>query len=160
MQINNINLPKRSRAVKYYTFIINIIFAYHLIIKFMAKNLFNRYIWLLDTIDSRKSLSFENINSLWRESPLNDDGKDLPIMTFHNHIAIIQEDIKLETLLIKVCKEQVNHIRSLQMHHSQKEIETKDDYSIFQFKIKPTYDFKQAVFLTLTLIFLLTYNSL
>lgn len=269
----------------------------------MAKNLFNRYIWLLDTINSRKSLSFEKINAHWRESPLNDDGKDLPIRTFHNHKSTIEEefglnivcdrstneyyiinlsdlkggniknwileslavhnviseqimlkdrivmesipssykylaeiiesmkrnrilfityrpytsnedyvfeikpyaiklfrqiwyvaayndytnsiriysldwvlnlsisekqfelpkdfssevyfndyfgvmileDIKLETVLIKVYKEDVNYIRSLLMHHSQKEIETKDDYSIFQFKIKPTYDFKQAI---------------
>ena len=63
-------------------------------------------------------------------------------------LAIIEriENVKKETVLIKVYKDKVKYIRALPIHHSQKEIETKADYSIFQYKIRPTYDFKQAVF--------------
>ena len=70
----------------------------------MAKNLFNRYIWLLDTINSKESLSFEKINAHWRESPLNDDGKDLPIRTFHNHRSTIEEEFGLNI----VCDRSTN----------------------------------------------------
>ena len=37
------------------------------------------------------------------------------------------------------------YFRSLPLHTSQKEIETTPDYSIFEYKIKPTYDFEQEI---------------
>ncbi|HHT03477.1 MAG TPA: WYL domain-containing protein [Bacteroidales bacterium] len=270
----------------------------------MAKNIFNRYVWLLDTINLRPNIAYQEINNLWRDSPLNDDGKDLPLRTFHNHRqaildqfgldivysrevngyyidnlsdlkggniknwlfetlavnkaisekvglkdrivtefipsshkylsifldamknnrsmtityrtyysdndslsiihpyfiklfkqiwyvvaynktkkairmyaldrivdlktndscfefpkklsseayfndyfgVIVIENVKKETVIIKVYKDKVKYIRALPIHHSQKEIEIKDDYSLFQYKIRPTYDFKQAIF--------------
>ncbi|MBP1629773.1 MAG: transcriptional regulator [Bacteroidetes bacterium] len=281
----------------------NIIFAYYLIIDIMAKDLFNRYIWLLDTINSRKSITFKGINNLWMHSSMNDDGEKLPKRTFHNQRKAIEDlfglnivcnhsnneysieniddlksgDIKkwlletfavnnvicekvalkdriimenipsshkylssiieamkenrsinitykshfstqesnfdiepyfiklfkqiwyitarsphydsirtyaldrvldlkvndkkfeypksinpddyfsdyfgiitqdnneVEKICIRVYREQVDYIRALPLHHSQKEIETKENYSDFSYRIKPTYDFKQAI---------------
>jgi len=61
-------------------------------------SLFNRYVWLVDQIDSRKSISFEEINDRWCRSQLNPDGDELPLRTFHNHRNAIQEmfDINIE----------------------------------------------------------------
>jgi hypothetical protein len=50
----------------------------------MAKDLFNRYIWLVDTIYRAGRITFEEINERWLRSEMS-EGKDLPIRTFHNH---------------------------------------------------------------------------
>jgi len=48
-------------------------------------------------------------------------------------------------VIIKVTKRQSNYLRALPLHHSQKELETKENYSIFSFYIKPTFDFRQEI---------------
>lgn len=53
--------------------------------------LFNRYVWLVDTIYRAGRISFEEINERWLRSSLNDTGEDLPIKTFHNHKNAIQQ---------------------------------------------------------------------
>ena len=49
------------------------------------------------------------------------------------------------TVRLKVSATQANYFRSLPLHHSQQEVETADDYSIFQLHIRPTYDFLQEI---------------
>lgn len=63
----------------------------------MAKNLFNRYIWLVDTIHRNGKLSFKEINEKWIQTDFS-EGKPLPLRTFHNHREAIQElfDINIE----------------------------------------------------------------
>jgi predicted DNA-binding transcriptional regulator YafY len=39
----------------------------------------------------------------------------------------------------------VKYFRSLPNHHSQKETVICDEYSIFEYDVKPTYDFQQAI---------------
>lgn len=53
--------------------------------------LFNRYVWLVDTIYRAGRITFEEINERWLRSSLNDTGEDLPIKTFHNHKNAIQQ---------------------------------------------------------------------
>lgn len=66
----------------------------------MAKNYFNRYVWLLNTIQSNGYVTLEKISELWQESPLNEDGSPLAERTFHNHKDAIREtfgiDIKFD----------------------------------------------------------------
>jgi len=61
-------------------------------------SLFNRYVWLVKQIYSRKSISYEEINDKWCRSQLNPDGDELPLRTFHNHRIAIQDmfDINIE----------------------------------------------------------------
>lgn len=57
----------------------------------MAKDLFNRYIWLVDTIyRAADGITFEEINEKWTRSSLS-AGDDLPLKTFHNHRRAIEE---------------------------------------------------------------------
>jgi hypothetical protein len=57
----------------------------------MAKNLFNRYIWLVDTIyRNPEGMTFEEINEKWERSG-HSDGNPLPLRTFHNHRIAIEE---------------------------------------------------------------------
>jgi hypothetical protein len=55
----------------------------------MAKNYFKSYIWLLETLQSRGSLTLAEIKRLWMRSSVNDEGKELATRTFSNHIASI-----------------------------------------------------------------------
>ena len=54
-------------------------------------------------------------------------------------------DMKREKVLLKVYGKQVQFFRSLPLHCSQEEIETKRGYSIFSYFLAPDYDFKQDV---------------
>ena len=42
-------------------------------------------------------------------------------------------------------REQVDYVRSLPLHHSQQEVETGDGYAIFQYYIRPSFDFIQQL---------------
>lgn len=63
----------------------------------MANNLFNRYIWLVDTIYRSGKITFDEINRKWLRNTLS-DGKKIPLRTFHNHRIAIEEmfDINIE----------------------------------------------------------------
>jgi len=55
------------------------------------------------------------------------------------------DECKAENVLIKVNKIQDSYIRALPLHHSQKEIESTPDYTVFSYQIKPTFDFRQEL---------------
>ena len=56
----------------------------------MAKELFNRYIWLTDTVYKAERITFAKINQKWKHSS-HSDGSDLALRTFHNHRTAIAE---------------------------------------------------------------------
>lgn len=53
----------------------------------------------------------------------------------------IYEDIAPETIQIKATNYSAKYLRSLPLHESQKEIETNDEYSIFQLKVPAVDEF-------------------
>jgi len=61
-------------------------------------NLFNRYLWLVDTIYSAGLISFEDINAKWMNSTYNVDHEALPKKTFQRHILEVEAlfDIDIE----------------------------------------------------------------
>ena len=69
----------------------------------MAKNFFNRYIWLIDTIRAHGHITFTDISDLWRDSALNDTKDKMSERTFFNHKKAIKEtfgiDIKFDKVL-------------------------------------------------------------
>ena len=56
----------------------------------MAKNLLNKYVWLVETIYKAKKISFEEINRRWLDSDIS-DGETLSIRTFHKWRVAIEE---------------------------------------------------------------------
>lgn len=56
----------------------------------MASNVIKRYVWLVNTLLQRKSLTFKEICELWDRSSLS-DGKQLALRTFHQHREAIAE---------------------------------------------------------------------
>ena len=62
----------------------------------MAKNYFNRYVWLIDTINRHGHISRKELSDLWEDSTLNETGEELYERTFHNHRAAILETFGIE----------------------------------------------------------------
>lgn len=58
---------------------------------------------------------------------------------------IVDEECEIEAVQIKVYNNQSQYLRALPLHHTQKEIAKTDDYSIFEYILRPTYDFKQEL---------------
>lgn len=60
--------------------------------------LFQRYVWLVDTIYRASGITYEQINERWVSSSLNRSGDDFPLKTFHNHKTAIRDmfDIDIE----------------------------------------------------------------
>lgn len=55
------------------------------------------------------------------------------------------DDHKPERILIKVYSTQVEYIKALPLHESQKEIEATDEWSIFEYRLVPCYNFYQQL---------------
>ncbi len=60
----------------------------------MARDLLNRYIWIVDTIRRYGRISREELNACWMRSPYS-DGSSLPRRTFYNYRQAIEEVFKL-----------------------------------------------------------------
>ena len=58
---------------------------------------------------------------------------------------IIEDGVACEHIVIKVANNQVKYLRSLPLHHSQQETTITSEYSIFEYDLKPTYDFEQEL---------------
>ena len=69
-----------------------------------------------------------------------------PEVYFEGCFGIIREECcPLETVKLKVSPNQANYLRSLPLHHTQKELERTTDYSIFSVEVRPSFDFRQEL---------------
>jgi len=59
-------------------------------IKSMAKNLLNKYVWLVETIYKAKKISFQDINRRWLDNDMS-EGMELPKRTFQKWRIAIEE---------------------------------------------------------------------
>jgi len=50
-----------------------------------------------------------------------------------------------EHIVVQLTAAAANYVRSLPLHHTQKEIEQTNEYSVFEFNVAPTYDFIQEL---------------
>ena len=62
---------------------------------------------------------------------------------YENCFGIIRDDKTPVCVRIKVYDKQVDYVRSVPIHTSQKEIETRDEYAIFEYRLRPSFDFIQ-----------------
>ncbi|MCR4965527.1 MAG: WYL domain-containing protein [Bacteroidales bacterium] len=64
---------------------------------------------------------------------------------FNTCFGIIVADEKPQLVKLKVDDYQAKYLRSLPLHHSQKELERTDKYTVFSFFLCPTFDFIQEI---------------
>ena len=58
---------------------------------------------------------------------------------------IADQRIEPQTVKLKVSAGQANYIRDLMIHESQEEIQQNEEYSIFKYYLRPSYDFIQEL---------------
>ena len=76
------------------------------------------------------------------EYPASFDPRDY----FSDYFGVITRDnIKTETIEIKSFWMYTHYMRALPLHPTQEEIETRPDYSVFRYRLKPTLDFKLEI---------------
>lgn len=63
----------------------------------MAKDLFNKYVWIIDTLSRYEKLSRERFNKLWLRSSVS-EGKPLPERTFYHYRRSIEEIFHIDIL--------------------------------------------------------------
>ena len=78
----------------------------------------------------------------WFKLPKNFDARAYFAEAFG---IIVDENYKIESVEVKVIACQREYLRTLPLHHSQLEVETTDDYSVFLFSLRPTFDFQQEL---------------
>lgn len=61
----------------------------------MAKDLLNRYIWIIDTIRRYGRISRRELNECWSRSPYSDGESEIPRRTFFNYRQAIEEIFSL-----------------------------------------------------------------
>ena len=64
---------------------------------------------------------------------------------FYDYYGVMQGDTEAGIVHIRVTSFYANYLRSLPLHHSQKEIKRTDEYSVFEYWIAPTADFIQEL---------------
>ena len=66
---------------------------------------------------------------------------------FEDYYGIIigDEDFDVEPVALKVDWWQSKYLRTLPLHHTQVEVERNDEYSIFEYYLCPTFDFRQKL---------------
>lgn len=66
---------------------------------------------------------------------------------FEDYYGIIigDEDFDVEPVALKVDSWQSKYLRTLPLHHTQTEVEQNDEYSIFEYRLCPSFDFRQKL---------------
>ena len=60
-------------------------------------------------------------------------------------IIISDKDFDVCPLALRVDSWQSNYLRTLPLHHTQVEVERNEEYSIFEYRLCPTFDFRQKL---------------
>ena len=65
---------------------------------------------------------------------------------FSDYFGVISDQtVKAERIVLRAYSPMDNYLRTLPLHHSQKEISTKKQSALFEYRIAPTHDFIQAI---------------
>ena len=70
----------------------------------------------------------------------------IPSEFFDNYYGIIaKSESMVQRVVLKLSAGQANYLRSLPLHHSQQETERLTEYSIFELRLCPEFDFQQEL---------------
>lgn len=99
-----------------------------------------------EAYDEPRVYAFDRIHEIKETSNALKVPKKFNAQEFFSHFfGIIVDDRQPETIRLKVDADQVKYYKSLPLHDTQKEIETTEQYTIFEYRLVPTFDFKQEI---------------
>ena len=71
-----------------------------------------------------------------------------PKAYFEDSYGIITGDgTQVQNVRLKVRSEQARYLRSLPLHSSQREMQSDEEFTIFELRLRPTFDFVQEILL-------------
>ena len=79
------------------------------------------------------------------EKPCQPSPDITPRLFYQDCFGVIRDNKQPEEIVLKVYGHQVDYVRSTPIHASQKEIETTGEYALFQYYVRPSYDFIQRL---------------
>lgn len=79
------------------------------------------------------------------EKPCQPSPDITPRLFYQDCFGVIRDNKQPEEIVLKVYGHQVDYVRSTPIHASQKEIETTGEYALFQYYVRPSYDFIQCL---------------
>ena len=121
------------------------------IIRPLCVKLFKRRWYILADISEEKKriFSLDRIKSLKLTQRKFEYPKDFDAKEYFRDIfgatAVVER--KVEDIIIRTYQELPNYLRSLPMHHSQKEVKTCPQFTDFSLRVVPTFDFIQELLL-------------
>jgi predicted DNA-binding transcriptional regulator YafY len=110
--------------------------------------LFKRRWYVMALIPKEKEIRRFGLDRIKRIGVLNSKFSyptDFSPQVYYTDYYGVFHDAEPLTIQLKAYKEKPNYLRSLPLHHSQREIESNAEYTIFEYKIAPTYDFIQEI---------------
>lgn len=116
----------------------------------LCVKLFKRRWYMLTLLESGKKriFSLDRIKQLILTDRTFVYPKDfVPSDYFHNFFGIITTGDKVENIVIRAYAELPGYLRSLPIHHSQRELESNPSYTDFSLRLVPTFDFVQELLL-------------
>lgn len=120
-------------------------------VKPLCVKLFKRRWYVLTLIDNNRKRIFSLdrvINLKVSDTTFNYPTDFVAVEYFQNYFGIIAGmEQKVENIKIRTYAELPGYLRSLPIHHSQRELETKDGHTDFSLRLVPTFDFIQELLL-------------
>lgn len=120
-------------------------------VKPLCVKLFKRRWYVLTLLDNNRKRIFSLdrvINLKVSDTTFNYPTDFVAVEYFQNYFGIIAGvEQKVENIKIRTYAELPGYLRSLPIHHSQRELETKDGHTDFSLRLVPTFDFIQELLL-------------
>jgi hypothetical protein len=69
----------------------------------------------------------------------------LPDAYLHHSVGIVKDETKPCEILLKAFRNHPKYLRTLPLHHSQSEVETCDEYTVFRYFLCPTDEFYRKI---------------
>lgn len=109
--------------------------------------LFRQRWYMVGQSCSRRIYSLDRIKSLTKKEETFVMPKDWDADEyFSGCFGIIPDtNVDKQPVTLKVSTGQANYIRDLPLHESQKEVERNEEYSVFKYFLRPTFDFQQEL---------------
>lgn len=91
--------------------------------------------------------ALDRITELTKTDQLFESDSEFDPQTFFNdYFGIIPDKtVKVERIVLRAYPPMNDYLRTLPLHHSQKEISSEKSYTLFEYQLAPTHDFIQAI---------------
>lgn len=113
----------------------------------LCVKLFRQRWYMVGQSYGKRIYALDRIKNIVKTDEIFEMPKDWDADEFFNGCfgIIADKNVDKEAVRLKVSAGQANYIRDLPLHKSQKEIELNEEYSVFTYFLRPTFDFQQEL---------------